>query len=67
MDMYTLPNLKWIINKDPLVAQGTLLNVMWNSKWEGLGGRMDTYICLAESLCCPVETVTTLFIGYTPI
>ena len=35
MDMYTLPNLKWIINKDPLVAQGTLLNVMWKPGWEG--------------------------------
>ena len=44
MDMYTLLYLKWIINKDLLVAQGTLLNDMWNPEWEGLGGRMDTYI-----------------------
>jgi len=24
-------------------------------------------ICMAESLCCPRETITTLLIGYTPI
>ena len=28
---------------------------------------MDAYICMAESLCCPPETITTLLIGYTPI
>ena len=30
-------------------------------------GRMETCICMAESLCCPPETVTTLLIGSTPI
>ena len=30
------------------------------------GGRMDTCICMAESLCSPPETVTTLLISYTP-
>ena len=33
----------------------------------GVWGRMDTCICMAESLCCPPETITTLLIGYTPI
>ena len=28
---------------------------------------MDTCICMAECLCCPPETITTLFIGYTSI
>ena len=28
---------------------------------------MDTCICIAESLCCPAETITTLLIGHTPI
>ena len=28
---------------------------------------MDRCICMAESLCCPPETITTLLIGYTPI
>ena len=31
------------------------------------GGRMDTCICMAESLCSLLETITTLLIGYTPI
>ena len=30
-------------------------------------GRMDTGICMAESLCCSPETITTVFIDYTPI
>ena len=38
----------------------------------GLGGkgvwrRMDTYIFMAESLCCPPETITTLLIVHTSI
>ena len=28
---------------------------------------MDTCICMAESLCCSFETITTLLMGYTPI
>ena len=32
--------------------------------WEGVWGRMDTCICIAESLCCSPKTTTTLFIGY---
>ena len=28
---------------------------------------MDTCICMAESLCCSPETLTTLLNGYTPI
>ena len=44
-----------------------LLKLMWQPGWErGLGG-MDTCVCMAESLCCPRETITTLLIGYTPI
>ena len=27
---------------------------------------MDTCICMAESACCPPETITTLLISYTP-
>ena len=34
---------------------------------KGVLERMDTCMCLAESLCCPPETVTTLLICYTPI
>ena len=30
----------------------------------GVWGRKDTGICMAESLCCPPETITTLLISY---
>ena len=30
-------------------------------------GRMGSCIGLAESLCCPPETITTLLFGYTSI
>ena len=33
----------------------------------GVWGRMDTCICIAESVLCPPETITTLLISYTPI
>ena len=32
--------------------------------WEGIWGRMDTCICMAESLHCSPETITTLLFGY---
>ena len=64
--MYTLLYLKWITNKD-------LLYSTWNSAqcdvpaWMGgvLWKRMDTCIYMAESLCCSLETTTTLLISYT--
>ena len=33
----------------------------------GVWERIDTSLCMAESLCCVPETVTTLLIGYIPI
>ena len=33
----------------------------------GVWGRVDTWICMAESLFCAPETITTLLIGYIPI
>ena len=33
----------------------------------GVGGRMGTCMCMAESLRCSLETTTRLLIGYTPI
>ena len=35
--------------------------------WEGGLGERDTCLCMAEALCCPPETVSTLLISYTPI
>ena len=31
---------------------------------QGVSGRIDTCICMAESLCCPFETISTLLISY---
>ena len=33
----------------------------------GVGRRMDTCICMTESLCCSPKTPTTLLIDCTPI
>ena len=33
----------------------------------GVWGRMDTYISITESLCCPPEITTRLLNGYTSI
>ena len=32
----------------------------------GVGG-MDACLCMAESFCCPPQTITTLLTGYIPI
>ena len=40
---------------------------MWKSGREGVWGRMDTCVCMAENLCHPPETITALLIGYTSI
>jgi len=64
--MYILLYLKWITNK-------TLMYSTRNSAqcyvlaWIGLRGvwgRMDIGICMAESLYCSPETITTLLIDY---
>ena len=39
----------------------------YKATWMGGWGKMDTGMCMAESLCCPPEIITTLLIGYTPI
>ena len=34
---------------------------------KGVWGTMGPCICMAESLCCPPETIKSLVIGYTQI
>jgi len=67
--MYTLLYVKWITNKHLLYSTGTLLNVEFSGSLDGraVWGRMDACICVAQSLWCPLETITTLLTGYTPI
>ena len=66
MNIFILLYLKWIINKD-------LLDSTWNSAecyvaaWMGGSwGKMDTCICMADSLSCLPETITTWLIAYAP-
>ena len=40
---------------------------MWQPRWEEGLGENDTCICMAESLHCSPETITTLLIIHTPI
>ena len=64
--MYTLKYLKWVTNKNLLHSTGNSAQY-YVVAWMGgeFGGRMDTCVCITESLCCLPETITTLFIGYT--
>ena len=63
MVMYTLLYLKWITNKD-LLYNMELSSVLCGSlDGREVLGRMDTCICMAESLCCSLETIITLFVN----
>ena len=64
MDIYILLYFKWITNK-VLIAQRTLLSVMWQPGWEGIREER-IHVCVAESLCCPPETITVLLASFTP-
>jgi len=49
------------------VLGGIPLSVMWQPVREGSLRENGYGICMAESLCCPPETITTLLISYTAI
>ena len=52
----------------PTIQHRELCSMLCGSlDWMGVWGRMDTRTCMAESLCCPPETITTLLISYTPM
>ena len=53
-----------ITNKDLLSSTGN--SAQWQPGW-GVCGRMDTCVCMVESLCCLPKTITALLIGYTPV
>ena len=66
--MCTLLNLKRTINKELLWSPGSSAQMSCGSlDGKGDGGRMDTCICMAESLHCSPEPVTTLLISYIPM
>ena len=52
----------------PIVQHRELYSMLYASlDGREFSGRIDTYICMAESLHCSLETITTLLISYTPI
>ena len=65
--MYTLLYLKWIANKDLLYSTGNSAQCHVPLEGSGVSGRMDTGICVVESLHCSPEIITTLLISYTSI
>ena len=65
MDKYILLYLKWITNKDLLYSIANCVQCYEAAWMGGVWGRMDTCICMAESLCYSPETITTLLISYT--
>ena len=53
--MYTWLYLKWKTNKDLLYSTGSSM-LCGSLDGKGVWGRMDTSVCVAQSLCCPPET-----------
>ena len=49
------------------ITQGTLLNALCDLKGKEVQKGGDTWICVADSLCCTPETNTTLEGNYTQI
>ena len=68
-DMYTRLYLKWISNRDLLTVYHRELCSMLGGSLDGKGVWGENGLCtrMAESLCCPPETIITLLIGYTQI
>ena len=66
IDMYTLLYFKWITNKDLLYStEDSMLHDSLDGR--GVWERIDTCICIAQSLCYSPETITALLIGYSSI
>ena len=69
MDMYTLLQLKWIINKDLLYSTwkfaqcyvATWLKAEFEGEW------IHVYVWLSPFVDSFPETITTLLIGYTSV
>jgi len=64
-DNYKVKEDHFISHKDLLYSTGNSAQ-SYGAAWMGAetGGRMDTCICMAESLCCSPETITKVLISY---
>ena len=63
--MYTLLYLKQKTDKN--IAHGTLLMLYASLDGRGIWGKMDTCICMTESLHYSPDAITALLIDYTSI
>ena len=67
MDMDTLLCLIWRTSKELLDSTGNSAQCQVAAWMGGEFGGEWTCVYMADPLCCPPETITTLLIGYTPI
>ena len=56
--------LKWVINEDLLDSTGNSAQCYIAAWMGGVSGENGMCICMAESLHCPPETMTTLFVNW---
>lgn len=64
---YTHTVLKWITKRTSCVAHGTysvVCSQCHGPGWWGVWGRMDTGVCMAESLHGSPETTTTSYVNW---
>ena len=64
MDMDTRLYLTWRTSKDLLDSPGNSAQCHVAAWMGGFGGRMDTCPCMPESLDCPPEAITALFVNW---
>ena len=62
MGMYTLLYFKWITRIPYPMELCSILHGSLDRR--GIWGRIYTCVCVAESLCCSPETITTLFVNW---
>ena len=67
INTHALLCLGWMTSRVLLGSTGSSVQCYVAADGRGVWGRRDTCICMAESLCCPPETIITLLIGYTSI
>ena len=67
MDMDTLLYFTWRTSKDLLDSTGNSAQSHVAAWMGGEFGGEWTCVCMAESLHCPPESITTLLISYIPI
>ena len=59
--------MRLCIAQDLLYSTGNSSQLCGRLDGRRVWRRMDTCMCMAESLCCPLATITTLLLGYTPV